>query len=56
VHRAAPWDDWWLFESRSEIAEGGRALWQRRIFDRGGAAIATVQQEGLIRLPPERGD
>lgn len=52
VHRPSPWDDWWLFESRSELAHAGRALWQRRIFARDGTAIATVQQEGRIRLPP----
>jgi len=51
VHCPMAWNDWWLLDSRSEVAHDGRALWQRRIFTRDGALIASIQQEGLIREP-----
>ena len=42
IHRPARWDDWWLLESRCEVARGGRALGQRRIFARDGHLLATA--------------
>lgn len=42
IHRSARWDDWWLLESSCEVARGGRALGQRRIFTRDGRLLATA--------------
>ena len=42
IHRPARWDDWWLLESGCEVARGGRALGQRRIFARDGRLLATA--------------
>jgi len=42
IHRPARWDDWWLLESSCEVARGGRALGQRRIFARDGRLLASA--------------
>jgi acyl-CoA thioesterase II len=42
IHRPARWDDWWLLESSCEVAHGGRALGQRRLFARDGRLLATA--------------
>ena len=42
IHRPARWDDWWLLESGCEVARGGRALGQRRLFARDGQLLATA--------------
>jgi acyl-CoA thioesterase-2 len=51
IHRPARWDDWWLSHAWSDVAHDGRALWHRQLFDRRGALVASVSQEGLIRAP-----
>jgi acyl-CoA thioesterase-2 len=48
IHRPLRWDDWWLSHAWSDVAHAGRTLWQRRLFDRRGALVASVRQEGLI--------
>ena len=48
VHRDLHWDDWWLLESESDIAHGGRALARRRLFATDGRLVATMAQEALV--------
>ena len=48
IHQPARWDDWWLLETRSEVASAGRGLSRRRIFTRDGRLIASAAQEALI--------
>jgi acyl-CoA thioesterase-2 len=48
LHRPARWDDWWLSHAWSDVAHAGRTLWQRRLFDRSGALVASVRQEGML--------
>ena len=42
-------DEWLLYDQTSPSAGFGRALTQGRIFSRGGALVAAVVQEGLMR-------
>jgi acyl-CoA thioesterase-2 len=56
-HRPARADEWVLYVQESPTAQGGRGLTLGHMFTRDGELIATVGQEGLIRLPefrPER--
>jgi acyl-CoA thioesterase II len=43
-------DEWLCYEQEGPWAGGGRALCQGRLFDRAGVLVATVMQEGLIRV------
>jgi acyl-CoA thioesterase-2 len=47
-------DEWLLYDQSSPSACGGRALTQGKIFDRNGAMVAAVMQEGLARYPRDR--
>lgn len=49
-HRPFTVDDWMLYEQSSPSASGGRGLASGRIFTRAGDLVATVMQEGLIRM------
>ena len=49
-HRPFRADDWLLFSHDSPSASGGRGLTRGLVFDRGGRLVATVMQEGLIRV------
>jgi acyl-CoA thioesterase-2 len=48
-HRAQRADRWVLYDQNSPSASGGRGLTSGRIFDRDGALVASVMQEGLVR-------
>jgi acyl-CoA thioesterase-2 len=50
-HRQFRADDWFLYESSSPSASGGRGLAVGRFFARDGRLVASVTQEGMIRLP-----
>lgn len=50
-HRPARVDDWLLYVQDSPSAQNGRGLSQGKIFDREGSLIASVAQEGMIRIP-----
>ena len=50
-HRPFRADDWFLYESSSPSASGGRGLATGRFFARDGRLVASVAQEGMIRLP-----
>ena len=43
-------DEWWLYDQASPSASGGRGLALARVFSQDGQLVATVAQEGLIRL------
>lgn len=50
-HRDARVDEWLLYVQSSPSAQGGRGLAEGRIYDRNRRLIATVAQEGMIRVP-----
>jgi len=51
LHRPARFDDWVLYASHSPVAHAARGLVFGAMYDRQGARIASVAQEGLIRIP-----
>ena len=51
LHRPARFDDWVLYAARSPVAHAARGLVLGAMYDRSGARIASVAQEGLIRIP-----
>lgn len=53
IHQDFRVDDWLLYAQESPMASHARALTRGQIFTRDGALVASVAQEGLIRL---RGD
>ncbi|WP_173924227.1 acyl-CoA thioesterase II [Agromyces sp. Marseille-P2726] len=50
-HRDARVDDWLLYVQESPSASGGRGLSLGRIFTREGVLVASVAQEGMVRVP-----
>lgn len=50
-HRPARADDWVLYAQHSPSAQGGRGLGIGRMFTRDGSLVATVAQEGMLRVP-----
>jgi len=50
LHAQPDFSDWMLYSLDSPWAGGGRALCRGRIFDRAGKLVASVAQEGLLRL------
>ena len=53
-HRDARVDEWLLFVTESPSASGGRGLSLGRIYTRDGVLIASVAQEGMVRVPDPR--
>ncbi|RWO01125.1 acyl-CoA thioesterase II [Mesorhizobium sp.] len=53
-HRSHPLDDWMLYTQDSPSTQGSRGFTRGSLFARDGTLIASVAQEGLIRLkrPP----
>ncbi|MET3661602.1 acyl-CoA thioesterase-2 [Aquamicrobium ahrensii] len=49
-HRQNPLDDWILYTQDSPSTQGGRGFTRGDLFARDGTLIASVAQEGLIRL------
>jgi acyl-CoA thioesterase-2 len=49
-HRPVRADDWVLYASRSPSAQGGRGLGIGRMFAADGTLVATVAQEGMVRV------
>jgi acyl-CoA thioesterase-2 len=45
-------DQWLLYVQESPVATGGRGLARGQIFRRDGRLIASVVQEGLVRVRP----
>ncbi|HVN87377.1 MAG TPA: acyl-CoA thioesterase domain-containing protein [Candidatus Binatia bacterium] len=50
LHRAPRFDDWVLFDCVSPVAHGARALITAAMYRRDGVRIASVAQEGLLRV------
>jgi acyl-CoA thioesterase-2 len=50
-HRPARVDEWLLYVQESPNAVGGRGLSLGRIYDREGTLVASVAQEGMVRVP-----
>lgn len=50
-HRPGRADEWMLYAMESPSAQGGRGLSTGRFFDRSGRLLATVAQEGMVRVP-----
>ncbi|MCC2334611.1 acyl-CoA thioesterase [Cellulomonas wangsupingiae] len=50
-HRDVRVDDWLLFTQSTPSAQGGRGLGAARVFDRSGTLVASIAQEGMVRVP-----
>ncbi|MEO0061050.1 MAG: hypothetical protein RL343_668 [Actinomycetota bacterium] len=50
-HRPARVDQWMLYVQESPSAQGGRGLSLGKIFSSRGEMLATVAQEGMVRIP-----
>jgi len=53
-HHQPKVDEWLLYVQESPSAQGGRGLALGKIFNRDGLLIATVAQEGMVRVPELR--
>ena len=53
-HGAVPLDDWLLYSTDSPFAGDARGFATGKIHARDGRLVASVAQEGLIRLRPDR--
>lgn len=54
-HRGFRIDDWLLYTMESPVAAGARGFATATLYTRGGARVASVAQEGLMRkIDPER--
>jgi acyl-CoA thioesterase II len=53
-HRFGRVDEWMLYVQESPSARGGRGLATGRIYAEGGALLATVAQEIMVRVPAVR--
>ncbi len=51
-HRPVRVDEWLLFTQSSPSASGARGLSLGHFFSREGELVATVAQEGMVRVPP----
>lgn len=50
-HEVPNLNDWHLYAQHSPAAGGGRGLTQGKIFTKTGRLIATIAQEGMVRIP-----
>ncbi|MCU1571961.1 MAG: Palmitoyl-CoA hydrolase [Micrococcaceae bacterium] len=53
-HRPVKVDEWLLYVTESPSASGARGLNTGKIFNRSGQLVASVAQEGMIRIPQEQ--
>ncbi|RLP74967.1 acyl-CoA thioesterase II [Mycetocola tolaasinivorans] len=53
-HRPARADEWLLYVQESISARGGRGLSRGKIYDRAGNLVASIAQEGMVRVPGAR--
>ena len=52
-HRPARVDQWLLYAQSSPSTQGGRGLGKARVFTEDGTMVASIAQEGMIRVPPD---
>lgn len=50
-HRDARADEWLLYVQSSPSAQGGRGLGAARVFAQDGTLVASIAQEGMVRVP-----
>ncbi|WP_255500033.1 acyl-CoA thioesterase II [Actinotalea sp. JY-7885] len=50
-HRPVSVDEWLLYVQSAPSAQGGRGLGAARVYTRDGSLVATIAQEGMVRLP-----
>lgn len=50
-HKPAKLDQWLLYVQESPAAQGGRGLSIGKIFDLDGHLVASIAQEGMVRIP-----
>jgi acyl-CoA thioesterase-2 len=50
-HRPARVDEWLLYVQSSPSAQGGRGLTAAEVYAQDGTLVASIAQEGMIRLP-----
>lgn len=50
-HRFARADEWLLYVQRSPSARGGRGLGTAEVYREDGVLVATIAQEGMVRVP-----
>lgn len=50
-HRNARVDEWLLYVQSSSSAQGGRGLGAARVFAQDGTLVASIAQEGMVRIP-----
>ena len=53
LHRVPRFSDWLLFVTNSPVAHAARGLIHGAMYSRDGTRVASVVQEGLIRVPQE---
>jgi acyl-CoA thioesterase-2 len=51
LHRPPRFDDWILYVAESPVAHAARGLIHGAMYSRDGVRVASVAQEGLIRIP-----
>jgi acyl-CoA thioesterase-2 len=54
-HRRPRFDDWLLYAAQSPVAHSARGLIYGAMYTRDGTRVASVVQEGLIRIPRKVG-
>lgn len=54
-HRHVDVRDWLLYVQDAPTAQGGRGLGRATIYNRKGELVASMAQEGMVRLPPGAG-
>ena len=52
-HRPARVDEWLLYVQESPSAQGARGLATGKIFNQAGQHVASVAQEGMVRVPTD---
>lgn len=50
-HRDVEVGQWLLYAQRSPSARGGRGLGEAKVFNRSGELVASIAQEGMLRVP-----
>jgi acyl-CoA thioesterase II len=50
-HRDVRVDQWLLYVQSTPSAQGGRGLGAARVFAQDGTLVASIAQEGMVRLP-----
>ena len=50
-HRPARVDEWLLYVQSAPSSQGGRGLTAAKVYAQDGTLVASIAQEGMIRLP-----